>query len=295
MYICLLVTMSSAIAQIQYMQHKQFTNPAAMGADNTFNFATYVQLRLYGFDSAPIQTALQVTVPFATNTGNYSLADANKNMYIGFTAFAKSMGINLNCNFLASYGYKINFPNNTHLTFALAMGVDANSINYQRLLHNDTDPVMTALSVPTEYKLHGQTGAYLQGNKFHISVYSSSIVANRNIYLQTGFFTTVGKSEDDGYSYMQNADKKSTFEINGQIGYANNNLLLQANTIFTLNNLIGLGIAWEYPLKTAAMATFNAGSIKISYCYHLDYLDRNLPTHEVLLRIKINPKNNDIF
>jgi hypothetical protein len=62
-----------------------------------------------------------------------------------------------------------------------------------------------------------------------------------------------------------------------------------------MNNFIGAGIAWEYPLEVAGIATFNLGSIKVSYCYHIDNLDRNLPTHEVLLRIKITPKYNDIF
>jgi hypothetical protein len=82
-----------------------------------------------------------------------------------------------------------------NLTFALSLGVNANSINYQRLLHDyDTDPVITAaLSAPAEYKLHGQTGAYLKGDEFYISLYSSSIVSIQNMYFQTGFFTTVEK------------------------------------------------------------------------------------------------------
>jgi type IX secretion system PorP/SprF family membrane protein len=279
------------------MYHKQFTNPAAMGAEDAFNFATYTQLRLYGFDSAPVQTALQVTVPFSTNTG-YGLSDTDaKNMYIGFTAFVKSVGIHLNYSLLGAYAYKINLTANINLTFALALGVDANSINYQKLLYDyDTDPTVAALAVPTAYKLHGQTGAYLQGNKFYISLYSSSIVSDQNAYLQAGFFTTIGH-DDDGYS-MQADGRKSMFEINGQLGYANNNrnrkettLQVQANTIFTLN-IIGVGAAWEYPLKMAGIATFNLGAIKVSYCYHMDNLDKNLPTHEVMLKVKIKPKRD---
>jgi hypothetical protein len=152
--------------------------------------------------------------------------------------------------------------------------------------------------VPTAYRLHGQTGAYLQNHKFYVSLYSSSIVANQNIYLQAGFFTTVGKSDDDGYS-IQSTNRKSMFEINGQLGYADDRyketiLQAQASTIFTMNNLIGIGVAWEYPLKMAGIATFNLGSIKVSYCYHIDNLDGNLPTHEVFLKIKLKSKT-DIF
>jgi hypothetical protein len=79
LHIYLLATFSVAVAQIQYMYHKQFTNPAAMGAEDVFNFATYTQLRLYGFDSAPVQAALQVTIPFSTNTG-YNFSDISSNM-----------------------------------------------------------------------------------------------------------------------------------------------------------------------------------------------------------------------
>jgi hypothetical protein len=165
------------------------------------------------------------------------------------------------------------------------------------LYEYDTDPVAASLVVPTAYKLHGQTGAYLQGNKFYISLYSSSIVSNQNAYLQAGFFTTIGH-DDDGYS-MQDTGRKSMFEINGQLGYANNNrnsketmLQAQANTIFTLNNLIGVGAAWEYPLKMAGIATFNLGLIKVSYCYHIDNLDKNLPTHEILLKVKVGHKRD---
>jgi hypothetical protein len=112
----------------------------------------------------------------------------------------------------------------------------------------------------------------LQGNKFYASLYSSSIVSTQNIYLQAGFFTTVGKSDDDGYS-TQSTNRKSMFEIGGQFGYVNSRyntetiLQAQVNTIFTMNNFIGVGIAWEYPLKMAGIATFNLGSVKISYCY----------------------------
>jgi hypothetical protein len=160
---------------------------------------------------------------------------------------------------------------------------------------------ITLLSVPTEYKLHGQTGAYLQGNKFYISLYSSSIVSNQNMYCQTGFFTTVGKSDDDGYS--QDIDRKNMFEINGQVGYVNKErysqdidrkIILQASTIFTLNNFIGIGVAWEYPLKIAGIATFNLGAIKVLYCYYVDNLDKNLPTHEILLKVKVGRKS-DVF
>jgi hypothetical protein len=55
---------------------------------------------------------------------------------------------------------------------------------------------------------------------------------------------------------------------------------------------------WEYPLKVGGIATFNLGLIpegnelKVSYCYHIDNLDRNLPTHEIFLKIKIKPKND---
>jgi hypothetical protein len=56
--------------------------------------------------------------------------------------------------------------------------------------------------------------------------------------------------------------------------------------------VIGIGVAWEYPLKAAGIATFNLGLIKMSYCYHIDNLDRNLPTHEIFLKIKVKPKND---
>jgi hypothetical protein len=174
------------------------------------------------------------------------------------------------------------------------LGVDVNSINYQKLLQDyDNDPVITTLHSPTKYNFIGQTGIYLQGNKFYTSLYSSSIVANQNIYFQAGFFTTIGKSNDDGY-YTQQSDRKSMFETNGQLGYTNAGWIVQANTVFTLNNLIGVGIAWEYPLKIAGIATFNLGLIKVSYCYHMDNVDRHLPAHEVFLKIKIKPKN-DVF
>ena len=295
---CLLTIPFATVAQIQYMCHKQFTNPAAMGSEDAFSLATYAQLRLYGFDSAPMQTALQVTIPFSTSTGYQGFSDAGKNMYIGFTAFARSVGIHLDYSVLGSYGYKVNLTSNTSFTFALSLGTRVESVNYQRLLHDyDIDPVVATLSVPTTYKLHGQTGAYLQGNKFYLSLYSSSIVSDQNMCLQAGFITTMGDNDDDGYS-MQDATRKSMFEINGQLGYANNNrnnkdamLQAQANTIFTLNNLIGVGAAWEYPLKAAGIATFNLGSIKVSYCYHVDNLDKNLPTHEVMLKVKVGHKN----
>jgi hypothetical protein len=44
----------------------------------------------------------------------------------------------------------------------------------------------------------------------------------------------------------------------------------------------------------AGIAAFNLGSIKVSYCYHMGNLGKNLPTHEIFLKVKIKPES-DVF
>lgn len=291
---CLITAPIPMVAQIQYMQHKQISNPSAMGADNTFSMGTFGQISLYGFDEAPIKAGLQLTIPFATNSQRYSLSE-EKNMYIGITGLVESIGVHSSYNFLGSYAYKIRLSTTNYLTLALSMGTGIQHQNYQKLQITEPDITLTSF---TDYNFTAAAGAYLHGEKYYISAYSSSLVTDRNCYLQAGLFFPIGRSDlDDNYYFNENqGSQKSFFEINAQAGYSyKKNIEVQASSIFTIKGLIGLGIAWEYPKHIAALATIGFGSFKICYAYQINSFDSNIPTHEVLLKIKINPRSRDGF
>jgi hypothetical protein len=70
--------------------------------------------------------------------------------------------------------------------------------------------------------------------------------------------------------------------------------ILQGSTLYTLNNLLGVGVAWQNSLSLAALAQLQVGGVKICYAYQVANLNANILQHELMLKFSfVRRKNAD--
>ncbi|MDR1226262.1 MAG: type IX secretion system membrane protein PorP/SprF [Prevotellaceae bacterium] len=285
-------------AQTQYYAHRQLTNPAAMSEAAAVEAALYGQYRLYGFDGAPKEMALQVTAPFSIGAGaersSRYFADGSsdreyRNMFFGFGAYGANVGAYSEYSALLSYAYQVRLSRSVQLAFGVALGASVSGRRYGATNEDAVDPTLVSSSL---WQFHSQAGAYLHGDKYYVSVYSPAAV-DKAVFLQAGYSAAVGRSSDEGGYYDEARQKKSTWEVHAQAGWQKDGKLsLQGSTLYTINNLLGVGVAWQNPLNLAALAQLQIGGVKICYAYQITDLNVNVLQHEVMLKITFAKKEN---
>lgn len=283
---------------LQYYAHRQLANPAAMSEATTVEAALYGQYCLYGFEGAPKDAALQVTVPRATSSrNNYYFAGSSAaedyKMFFGLVAYGASIGAYSEYNAALSYAYQVRLSQRMQLAFGVAMGASVSGRGYGSMPESADDPSLLSSNL---WQLHAQAGVYLHGEKYYMSVYSPTAV-NKSVFLQSGYSTAVGGSADGGY-YGDASQKKNRWEVHAQAGYAqagrgkSEKMTVQGSTVYTVNGLLGVGVAWQNPLNLAALAQLNIGGVKISYAYQITDLNVNILQHEIILKISFSKKEN---
>ena len=286
-------------AQTQYHVHRQLANPSAMAEGTRVEAALYGQYRLYGFDGAPKEAALQVTVPFSSSSsaGAYYFSGRNSaefySMFFGIGACGVSAGAYSEYSAALSYAYQIRLSQSSQLAFGVALGAIASGTSYGSLQDGGSaDPSL--VSSGTLWQFHSQTGVYLHGEKYYVSAYSPSVLS-KSIFLQSGYSTAVGGSDDGGY-YGDALQKKNRWEVHAQAGWQGAvqgaKIALQGSTVYTINSLLGVGVSWQNPLNLAALAQLNIGGTKICYAYQIANLNVNILQHEIVLKMSFYKKES---
>jgi hypothetical protein len=275
-----------------------------MSEATVVDVALYGQYRLYGFDGAPKEAALQVTIPFSSGeSGNSSSRyfsagydsygnSSSPSMFLGVSMYGVSIGAYSEYNAALSYAYRVRLTTSTHLSFGVALGADVSGRNYDNLRGSgyDVDPTLQQAS-SSLWQFHSQAGMYLFGNRYYVSVYSPAIM-NKLVFLQAGYSIAAGRSDESNY-YDDASQKKNTWEVHAQAGRTKNGeIMLQGSTLYTINNLLGVGIAWQNPLNLAALAQLQIGGMKICYAYQIADFNTNILQHEIILKIIFAKKEN---
>ncbi|MDR3366696.1 MAG: type IX secretion system membrane protein PorP/SprF [Prevotellaceae bacterium] len=284
----------------QYYAHRQLTNPAAMSDATAVDAALYGQYRLYGFEGAPKEATLQVTVPFSTSSGshnpyyfsgrNSAESDAGYSMFFGVGAYGTSIGAYSEYSALLSYAYQIRLSQSTRLGFGVALGATESGRRYDNMPGYDADPSLASRS-SSAWQFHAQAGMYLHGDSYYVSAYSPAMM-NKQVFLQAGYSVGVGRSDEGGY-YEDASQKKNRWEVHAQAGWVKGEkMLLQGSTLYTINSLLGVGVAWQNPLNLAALAQLQIGGMKICYAYQIADFNTNILQHEIILKFIFSKKEN---
>jgi hypothetical protein len=279
--------------QAQYCAHRQLANPAAMSEATAVDAALYGQYRLYGFDGAPREAALQVTVPFSTGTNrrSYYFSGGNASaesysMFFGVGAYGASIGAYSEYNAALSYAYQVRLSQGMQLAFGVALGASVSGRSYGSM--QDGDPSLLSTSL---WQLHSQAGVYLHGAEYYASVYSPA-ATDKAVFLQAGYSTAVGRSDEGSY-YEDASQKKNRWEVHAQAGWKKGEeIILQGSTLYTVNSLLGVGVSWQNPLNLAALAQLSIGGMKICYAYQITDFNVNILQHEIMLKISFSKKKN---
>jgi hypothetical protein len=281
-------------AQAQYYVHRQLTNPAAMSEATTVAAALYGQYRLYGFDGAPREMALQVTVPFSmgSSRGSYYFSGGDGgeaySMFFGAGAYGLSAGAYSAYSAALSYAYQVRLTAQAQLAFGVALGASVSGRSYGGLQDYGVDPSLQAAATSL-WQLCSQAGVYLHGDRYYASAYSPAIMSEL-LFLQAGYRAAVGRSDEGGY-YGEAPQKKSSWEVHAQAGgKMGGEVVIQGSALYTANGLIGAGVAWQNPLNLAALAQLSIGGVKICYAYQVTDLNANILQHELMLKFSFAGK-----
>jgi len=297
----------------QYFVHRQWTNPAAMGTAINTTAAFAGQYRLYGFDNAPMTGALQITVPFGggddggsgarsigsyysdgqySKSGSYYSEDEGgaQPMAWGIALQAGRVGVQQRYKALGAYSYQL-MLGSSNLSFGLALGAEANNNTLSSL--NDeynVDPLQYS-GQKTTWDFIAQAGIYWYNSIFYASLYSPSATAG-DVFLQGGCNIALGSGDADDYG---SSAKKNNWELHLQAGrIGTGEYRIQAATVFTLKNMLGIGIAWERPMNMAALVTLSIGNIQLGYSYSMLGLNEYILQHEITVRIRFAGKKEEL-
>jgi hypothetical protein len=112
------------------------------------------------------------------------------------------------------------------------------------------------------------------------------------MFFQTGYSTNVGSSNEGGY-YDDALQKKNRWEIHAQAGWKKDEkMTIQGSTLYTINNLLGVGVAWQNPLHLAALVQLHIGGTKICYAYQIADFNTNILQHEIILKFIFSKKES---
>jgi type IX secretion system PorP/SprF family membrane protein len=287
----------AASAQALEVQHRAFSNPAAMGEEEALSVALFGQYRLYGFDGAPQRTAIQATMPFTVGRYSGRVAEMGNpnNMFAGLTAEGASVGVHRSYNAVLGYAYQLHVSAASQLAFGVALGASGESASYRSLLDGaDYDPEVLRQPTSTAWKFHSQAGVEWHGERYYVSLYSPAIL-EYDYLLQAGYHSAVGSSSESsssGYYESESTGRQSAWEIHGQGGMKGGELLLQAEAVFTIRGLLGIGLSWQYPSDMAALAMLSINRFKIGYAYQFLTLNPLLPQHEIVVKIRLARKGD---
>lgn len=282
--------------QTQYYVHRQLTNPAAMSEATTVDAALYGQYRLYGFEGAPKEAAVQVTSPLSSSSNERVAYFSNRSqnatfysMFLGFGAYGTSVGAYSEYSALLSYAYQVRLSQSAQLAFGVALGASVSGRSYSGVQGYDADPSLSPSG--NLWQFHSQAGAYLHGSEYYVSVYSPTVMG-RQVFLQAGYSVSVGGSDEGGY-YEDALQKKNRWEVHAQAGWGKDGkMALQGSTLYTINSLLGVGVAWQDPLSLAGLAQLQIGGTKICYAYQVTSFNANILQHEIMLKFVFSKKEN---
>ena len=280
---------------IQYHHLLPLVNPAAMSESKATTVGLLGQYGLYGFDGAPQTVAMNATIPFGSDNSSsnrrggrgayrsYRREEAVKKSYIGVSTLGNRVGVHQNVSALAGYGHKVRLGTETFLTFAFTAGAQVQSSNYAKAANEYvTDPAILQRiqNNPTLTSFAWQVGAYLHGNSYYASLFTSSVPAQEYGYLigwrsqrERGWnidLSTLGIYHASSSKYQQ--------DINFMLRY---------------NNGLSVGASFRSKKDVAYMGSIRLGQLRIGYAYQIFNFDSLLPTHEILLRYTIMPKAED--
>ena len=273
-----------------YMFNKLALNPAYAGSRGVLSMDMIDRYQWVGIEGAPRTFSFGIHAPLR-----------NEHIGLGLYAYRDALGPTVDQGVLASYAYRILFPNGS-LAFGLQFGINYKDIDWSKLNPSDNNDLLLTNQVRNKIVPDADFGIYYYSDYFYAGISSKHLLENEMVVttskdngttnftkLLRHFYGTIGGvvflSDQVAFrpsclvKYVQNApvqaDLNASFLIYNVLTLGASYRTAQALALLCEVNITkNLSIGYSYDIWFNALKSFNNGSHEIRLSYDFDIFDK---------------------
>lgn len=172
-FLCLLVNGLFAQTDYQhssYMHNQLAINPAFSASSKDLDFSLLGRSQWFGLNNAP------QTFSFNAHTLVSQIGG------IGLTMSRDQLGSEINTAAKISYAYTVKFADSTNLSFGLSAGINSRSIDIDRMVFENNEPLLMYGTIETKIKPDFGFGVRFMLKKLQVQVAATHITTGFDLY-----------------------------------------------------------------------------------------------------------------
>lgn len=272
----------------QYMFSGLVLNPAYAGSQETFTATAILRKQWVGIEGAP-QT--QVFAAHSPLDDLRKIKGSGSPVSLGLTIFHDNIAITGQTGLLASYAYRIKFPDNTSLSFGLQAGFSQFRIRYSELGLDDPSFSMGNI---TEWQPDFGAGVYYQTSRFYSGFSAPQMLRPKNtlthssITLSPHYFLSMG--------YIFDINRNLKLKPNVLVKNFSGDLFqLDLNCNLFLKEILNLGLSWRSFESISTLLQFQVHQrFALGYAYDIPYGKEfssiSNGSHEIMVNYRVPKK-----
>ncbi len=259
-----------------YLNNQLAVNPAYAGSSKDLNFSMLGRSQWFGLKNAPQSFAFNGHTVLPSIGG------------IGLSFYRDKLGSENNTAAKVSYAYTLKFADSTNLTFGLSAGINSRSIDLDRMVFENNEPIVINGGIESQVKPDFGFGVRFVWKKLDVQLSSTHLSSSFDAYdynsIPRHFYGIAS------YSFRFSPNFTLTpsilFKSNGTF----NHLDFNARAMFQERFMFGLG----YRLNDAVLASVGMRvTDNVSFLYGYDFVTGpsnglSRSNHEIILIAKFN-------
>lgn len=259
-----------------YLNNQLAVNPAYAGSSKDLNFSILGRSQWFGLKNAPQS--------FAFN-GHTILPSIGG---IGLSVYRDKLGSENNTSAKISYAYMLKIGDSTNLTFGLSAGINSRSIDIDRMVFENNEPILFNGGIESQIKSDFGFGVRFMWKKFDLQLSATHLSSSFDSYdynsIPRHFYGIAS------YSFRFSPNFTLTPSIFFKSNGVFNHLDINARALFQERFIFGVG----YRLNDAILASVGMKiTDNISFMYGYDFVtgtsnSLSRSNHEIVLIAKFN-------
>lgn len=271
----------------QYMFNGLLINPAYAGTQETFTATAMTRKQWAGIDGAPVTQTFSAHSPLDNLRTRRRPGSA---ISLGLTLFHDRIAITSETGLLASYAYRIKFPDHSYLSLGIQGGVSQFRMRYSEL--GLDDPQFSGGDV-SEWQPDFGAGLYYRGERFYAGLSAPQLIRHRIQPGQKAFPLSPHYFFTAGYVFDINRDVKLKPSV--LLKSFSGIVQMDLNCNVFLNERVSAGLSWRSSEAVATMVQLQAHprfgfgySFDIPYSSGVSRLSNG--SHELMVNYKVPRK-----
>lgn len=262
-----------------YMHNQLAINPAFSASSKDLNFSLLGRSQWFGLSNAP------QTFTFNAHTLVPKIGG------IGLTMSRDQLGSEINTAAKISYAYTVKFGDSTNLSFGLSAGINSRSIDLDRMVFENSEPLLTNGALETKIKPDFGFGIRFMLKKLDIQVATTHITSSFDSY----DYNSIPRHIYAMASY--NFRLSNNLTLTPSVFYKTNNVFykVDANLNALIQNRFMVGAGYRFGEAVLVSAGMKITD-NIGFLYSYDFVTGSSNTlsrsnHEIVLIAKFNGFN----